>query len=54
MNKIAFELSGGKGKGTCIWESLSTWEKIFDNNGKSNDLINVYDEINKKYMAGNK
>jgi beta-galactosidase len=51
VNKIAFELPDGKGKGTCIWEPLNTWEKIFDNDGKSNDLIKVYDEINKKYLT---
>jgi len=50
VNKIAFELPGGKGKGTCIWEPLSTWEKFFDNNGKSNDLIVKYDEISGKFM----
>ncbi len=50
VNKIAFEVEGGKGKGTCIWEPFSTWEKFFDNNGKSNDFLKVYDEITKKYM----
>ena len=30
-------MPNGKGKGTCIWEPLSTWEKIFDKEGKSND-----------------
>jgi beta-galactosidase len=54
VNKIAFELPNGKGKGTCIWEPLNTWEKIFDNNGKPNDLIKLYDEISRKYVAGNK
>ena len=47
VNKIAFDLSGGKGKGTCIWEPLSTWEKIFDDKGNSNEFINLYDEIRK-------
>lgn len=50
VNKIAFELPGGKGKGTCIWEPLNTWEKVFDNNGKANELIKVYDELKKKYL----
>jgi beta-galactosidase len=53
VNKIAFEVSDGKGKGTCIWEPLSTWEKFFDNNGKSNEYLKMYDEISKKYMAVN-
>ncbi len=47
VNKIAFDLPGGKGKGTCIWEPLSTWEKIFESDGKSNKLINLFDEISK-------
>jgi arabinogalactan endo-1,4-beta-galactosidase len=50
VNKIAFELPNGKGKGTCIWEPLNFWERIFDNDGKSNALINEYDEISKKYL----
>ena len=54
VNKIAFEVSDGKGKGTCIWEPLSTWEKLFDNNGKSNELMKLYDELSKKYLAGGK
>ena len=51
VNIIAFELPDGKGKGTCIWEPLSTWEKIFDNDGKSNNYITVYDELNKKFIS---
>ncbi len=53
VNKIAFELPGGKGKGTCIWEPLSTWESIFDKDGKSNDFMKMYDEISKKYIVPN-
>ena len=47
VNKIAFDLPGGKGKGSCIWEPLSTWEKIFERDGKSNELINLYDEFSR-------
>ncbi len=50
VNQIAFEVEGGRGKGTCIWEPLSTWEKVFDNNGKANELIKVYDEISRRYL----
>jgi beta-galactosidase len=50
VNKIAFELPNGKGKGTCIWEPLSTWEKVFDTDGKSNKFLLVYDELTKKFM----
>jgi beta-galactosidase len=50
VNKIAFELPGGKGRGTCIWEPLNTWESIFDRDGKSNDYLKIYDEITKMYL----
>ena len=50
VNKIAFELPGGKGKGTCIWEPLNTWEMVFDRDGKSNKYLEMYDELYKKYM----
>jgi beta-galactosidase len=53
VNKIAFELPGGKGKGTCIWEPLNTWEKVFDNDGKANDFMKMYDEISKKFITAN-
>ena len=52
VNKIAFEAPGGKGKGACIWEPLSTWEKLFDNTGKSNELMTVYDEVNAQFVKG--
>ncbi len=48
VNKIAFEMTGGKG--TCIWEPLSTWEKVFDNEGKTLPIINLFDEIKMKYL----
>jgi beta-galactosidase len=48
--EIAFNLPNGRGKGTCIWEPLSTWERIFDRDGKSNALILIYDELHKKFM----
>jgi beta-galactosidase len=51
VNKIAFELPNGKGKGTCIWEPLSTWAKVFDDKGKANELIKLYDDISKKYVG---
>ena len=49
VNKIAFMLPGEDMKGTFIWEPLSTWESIFDKDGKSKELINAYDEISKEY-----
>jgi beta-galactosidase len=53
VNKLSFELPGGRGKGSCIWEPLSTWESVFDRQGKSNDFLKLYDEISKKYLQGN-
>jgi beta-galactosidase len=50
VNKIAFELPNGKGKGTCIWEPLSTWEAFFEKDGKSNAYLNVYDILSKQYL----
>ena len=50
VNDIEFNLPEGKGKGTFIWEPLSTWENFFDKEGKSNELIKVYDSIHKKYL----
>ncbi len=49
VNDIVFNLPDNKGKGTCIWEPLNTWERFIDKDGKINDLINIYDEIGKKY-----
>jgi arabinogalactan endo-1,4-beta-galactosidase len=49
VNDIAFNVPGVKGIGSFIWEPLSTWEQIFDRDGKSNALIDVYPVIVKKY-----
>ncbi|MCB9054803.1 MAG: glycosyl hydrolase 53 family protein [Chitinophagales bacterium] len=54
VNKIAFEVEGGRGRGTCIWEPLSTWEKFFDEKGNANELLSLYDEISKQYMSEEK
>lgn len=50
VNDIVFNLPNGRGKGTCIWEPLSTWEQIFDKDGKSKDLIKTYDKIANQYL----
>jgi beta-galactosidase len=50
VNKLVFELSNGKGKGTCIWEPLNTWEAVFDRDGKANEYLRMYDEISGKYL----
>ncbi len=50
VNKIAFDVQEGKGKGTCIWEPLSTWESVFDKDGKTNKLLLLYVEISKQFL----
>jgi len=49
VNDITFNLPDNKGKGTCIWEPLNTGEYFIDREGKTNDLINIYPEVAKKY-----
>ncbi len=49
VNDIAFTAPGKKAVGSFIWEPLSTWESIFDKDGKSNAYINVYPGIAKQY-----
>ena len=51
VNKIAFEVPGGRGKGTFIWEPLSTWESVFERDGKSKEIILQYDKISKQFLA---
>lgn len=50
VNDIAFSVPGGLGKGTCIWEPLNTWERIFDKDGKANSLLYVYDALSKEFV----
>ncbi len=50
VHKIAFDLPGGHGKGTCIWEPLSTWESVFDWKGNANDFLKWYDGFRKEYL----
>ena len=50
VNDIAFNVPGGKGIGSFIWEPLNTWEAVFDRSGKSNELLDVYPEIAEKYL----
>ncbi len=50
VNELSFTVAGGRGKGSCIWEPLNTWERFFDRNGKANDHLLLYDELNKKHL----
>jgi beta-galactosidase len=54
VNELAFDVYGGHGKGTAIWEPLNTWESFFDRQGKSTERLKIYDELNKKFISGNK
>jgi len=49
VNDIAFTAPGNKAVGTFIWEPLSTWESVFDRDGKSNTYLNVFPAIAQKY-----
>jgi arabinogalactan endo-1,4-beta-galactosidase len=48
---IAFNVAEGRGKGTCIWEPLNTWEGVFDRDGKANKYLGVYDELSREYLG---
>jgi arabinogalactan endo-1,4-beta-galactosidase len=50
VNEIAFNIPGKKMRGTFIWEPLNTWERIFEKDGRSNALIEVYPELSKKWI----
>ena len=54
INELSFDVYGGHGKGSAIWEPLNTWEAFFDRQGKSTGMLNIYDELNKKYLTGDK
>jgi arabinogalactan endo-1,4-beta-galactosidase len=49
VNDVAFTAPGNKAVGSFIWEPISSWEGIFDKDGKANNFMNVYPEIAKKY-----
>ncbi|HVS98233.1 MAG TPA: beta-galactosidase GalA, partial [Puia sp.] len=51
VNDIAFSVPGGLGKGTCIWEPLNTWERIFEKDGKANDYLYLYDQLSREFIA---
>src|SRR5207244_1342595 len=50
VHEIVFGLPNDRGRGTFIWEPLNTWEKIFERDGKSNELMLVYDELSKRFL----
>ena len=50
VHDIVFNLPTYRGKGTCIWEPLNTWSRMFDREGNAMDEIFIYDEIREKYL----
>jgi len=51
VNDIAFTAPGKRAFGSFIWEQLSSWESIFDRDGKANGYMNLYPGIAKKYVS---
>jgi beta-galactosidase len=47
VNKIAFGIPNGKGRGSCIWEPLRSF---FDRDGNANAYLKMYDDISKEYL----
>jgi len=50
VHDLVFKLPENRGNGTCIWEPLNTWSRIFDKKGNSLEEINIYDEMKSKYL----
>ena len=48
VNDLAFSEFKSRIMGTCIWEPLNTWEKVFERDGNSNDFLLIYDRYNQK------
>lgn len=54
VNDFSFNVYGGHGKGSAIWEPLNTWEAFFDRQGKSTELLKLYSELNKEFIEDKK
>ncbi len=50
VHDIVFNLPNDMGKGTAIWEPLGWMSGLFDREGNVTDRIEVYDELNAKYI----
>jgi beta-galactosidase len=51
VHNIVFSLPENMGKGACIWEPLGWRSGLFDRNGEVTGMIQVYDELNEKYLS---
>jgi len=50
VHDIVFNLPNDMGVGTAIWEPLGWMSGLFDREGNVTDRIEVYDELNAKYI----
>ncbi len=50
VHQVVFSVPGNRGNGTCIWEPLNTWSRVFDRQGNALEEISVYDEMARKYL----
>ena len=50
VNDVVFNLPNNRGNGTCIWEPLNTWSRVFDENGQPLKELYYYDEIHKTFL----
>ena len=50
VNDVVFNLPNHRGNGTCIWEPLNTWSKIFDENGQALKELYYYDDIQQAFL----
>ena len=54
VHEIVFGLPNDMGKGTAIWEPLGWRSGMFDREGNVTDLIEVYDDMNARYIQESK
>ena len=50
VHDIIFNLPGGMGKGACIWEPLNWRSGLFDLDGETTKLFQVYDKLKETYL----
>lgn len=50
VHQVVFGLPDHRGNGTCIWEPLNTWSRVFDRHGNSLPELLIYDEMRDLYL----
>ena len=50
VHDLVFNLPNNRGNGTCIWEPLNTWSRVFDDAGNAMENLGIYDEIKATYL----